>query len=72
MSFIAATVTWFCFLKVDAVTIRVGLYNSIPDVAGDGLQLYKELVEGGHQYTVEAVVDEKDYYPYGNLEEYLS
>jgi len=46
LSFVAATVTWFCFLKVDAVTICVGLYNSIPDVAGDGLQSYKELLKG--------------------------
>ena len=47
LSVITATVARFCFLQVGAVKIRVGLYNSIPDLAGDGLQSYKELVEGG-------------------------
>ena len=71
---ITVTVVQFCFPQTDAVKIRVGLYNYIPDLNGDKLQSYKKLVEEGFasdSYTVEAVVDGNKYSPYGKLDEYL-
>ena len=71
---ITVTVAQFCFPQTDAVKIRVGLYNHIPDLGEDELQSYKELVEKGFasgSHTVEAVVDGNKYSPYGKLDEYL-
>ena len=58
-----------------AVELKVGLYNSIPDLDGDQLASYKRMVETNFDTearTVEAVVDEQDYSPYENLAEYLN
>ena len=58
-----------------AVELRVGIYNSIPDLGHDGLQSYKNLIEMGYNdasHTVDAVVDEDLYDPYGDLNQYLS
>lgn len=60
-----------------AVDLRVGVYNYIPDLNNDGLASYKNLIQNGFQSfaegnTVDAVVDKEDYDPYGNLTEFLS
>ena len=60
-----------------AVQLKVGIYNQIPDLNNDHLASYKELIEAGinndgEGYTVDAVVDSKEYNPYGKLEIYLS
>ena len=64
--------------------IRVGLYNSIPDLNGDKLVSYKKMVENefrqyclenGVDFEVDAVVDESKYNPYAGkkaLEKHLT
>lgn len=64
-------------VAIESARISVALYNSIPDLNGDGLKSYKNLVEAefkkssSDQHEVLVVVDE-DYNPYSeNLKEYL-
>ena len=57
-----------------AVNLKVGLYNEIPDLQGDGLATYKAMVEEGfnsNDHTVDAIVDPAVYSPYGDLKYYL-
>ena len=65
----------FLYLS-SAVELRVGIYNEIPDLGDDNLVSYKDMIEKGFnsigEHTVDAVVEQKEYYPYGNLNEYLS
>ena len=62
----------------ESATIRVGLYNSIPDLNEDDLLSYKEMVEIEFNkftqgvYTVDAVVNSTEYSPYGDLATYLT
>lgn len=56
------------------VKLKVGIYNQIPDLNGDGLKSYKDLIEDGFNnddHSINAVVND-DYNPYGNLKEFLS
>ena len=58
-----------------AVDLKVGIYNSIPDVGDDDLASYENLIQNGYtaaspSNTVDAVVN-GSYDPYGDLEEYL-
>ncbi len=62
------------FSLTAAANLKVGVYNYIPDLQGDGLQTYKEMIEGGFNtidHTVDAVVDSNHYSPYSNLATYL-
>ena len=64
----------FLYLS-SAVELRVGIYNEIPDLGGDYLTSYKDMIERGFnsiEHTVDAVVEQKEYSPYGNLSDYLS
>ena len=57
------------------VHLRVGIYNSIPDIGQDNLASYKGLIESGFNdatHTVDAVVDSTQYDPYGDLTTYLA
>ncbi|XP_011409904.1 PREDICTED: uncharacterized protein LOC105316590 [Amphimedon queenslandica] len=59
-----------------AVDLKVGIYNSIPDIGDDDLASYENLIQDGYtaaypSNTVDAVVNSSLYDPYGNLEEYL-
>ena len=62
----------------ESATIRVGLYNSIPDLNEDQLLSYKEMVEREFNkftqgvHTVDAVVDPTEYSPYENLSTYFT
>ena len=63
-----------CFTTA-SINLKVGLYNSIPDLQGDNLTSYKLMVEKGFNnddHTVNAVVNEDDYSPYGPLKKYLN
>ena len=65
---------WICLTSA-AINLKVGLYNSIPDLQGDKLASYKSMVENGfnnNDHTVNAVVNEDDYSPYGQVIEYLN
>ena len=56
------------------VTLKVGIYNSIPDLQGDGFASYKSMIEEGfnsNDHTVDAIVDPNVYSPYGDLKKYL-
>ena len=62
-------------LSSAAVQLKVGIYNSIPDLGNDDLASYKNLIEDGFNddsNTVDAVVDKSQYDPYGDLKAYLS
>ena len=62
-------------LSSAAVQLKVGIYNSIPDLGNDDLASYKKLIENGFNddsHTVDAVVSKSQYDPYGNLTAYLS
>ncbi len=61
----------------DAVQLKIGIYNSIPDLANDQLASYKNLIQDGFianypSVSIDAVVDTDEYDPYGNLVEYLT
>ena len=46
------------------INLKVGLYNSIPDLQNDGFATYKSMVENGFNtvvHTVNAVVNEDEY-----------
>ena len=61
-------------LSSAVVDLKVGIYNSIPDIGQDNLISYKSLIESGFNnatHTVDAVVDSTQYDPYGNLTTYL-
>ena len=65
---------WICLTSA-AVNLKFGLYNSIPDLQGDKLASYKSMVENefnNKDHTVNAVVNEDDYSPYGALKQYLN
>ena len=65
---------WIC-LTSPAINLKVGLYNSIPDLQGDKLGLYKSMFENGFNNKdniVNAVVNEDDYSPYEALKDYLN
>lgn len=58
------------------VTLKVGIYNSIPDLNKDNLSSYKTMIEDGFNALSEseqviAVVDSSLYDPYGNLTRYI-
>lgn len=57
------------------VQLKVGLYNSIPDLQGDGLTTLKNMVEedfNNADWTVNAVIDPIHYSPYAaDLNNYL-
>lgn len=58
-----------------ALELKVGLYNEIPDLGGDKLESYKQMVEEGFtEATVNAVVNTSLYnvYDYDALKEYLT
>lgn len=60
-------------VKPDAVELKLGVYNEIPDVNDDNLQSYKNMIETGYNnsdHTVNAVVN-SSYDPYGNLTKYI-
>ena len=62
-------------LTTASINLKVGLYNSIPDLRGDKLASYKSMVEKGFNnddHTVNAVVNEDDYSPYGPIQDYLN
>ena len=62
-------------LSSAVVQLRVGIYNSIPDIGQDNFISYKGLIESGFNnatHTVDAVVDSTQYDPYGNLTTYLA
>ena len=65
----------FLYLS-SAVELRVGIYNEIPDLGDDNLISYKNMIEKGFnsigEHTVDAVVEQKEYSPYGSLNNYLS
>lgn len=64
-----------CLSITSATNLKVGLYNSIPDLQKDGFATYQSMVENGFntaEHTVNAVVDPKEYSPYGDLKEYLT
>ena len=66
-----------CLAVTNAIELKVGIYNSIPDVGGDDLASYKKLIEDRYtlEYssnTVDAVVNESLYDPYGDLADYLT
>lgn len=66
--------TCIAVLASGQVQLKVGLYNSIPDLQGDGFTTLKNMVQQGFNdevHTVDAVVDENQYSPYGNLNSYL-
>ena len=62
---------------VAAVTMKVGLYNYIPDLANDNLQSYKDFIKSkwdskGTGIELDLVVNKTLYDPYSNvLDEYL-
>ena len=62
-------------LSSAVVQLRVGIYNSIPDIGRDNFTSYKGLIESGFNnatHTVDAVVDSTQYDPYGDLTAYLA
>ena len=74
---IAVALIVTCLAVANAIELKVGIYNSIPDVGGDDLASYKKLIEDGYtlEYpsnTVDAVVNESLYDPYGDLADYLT
>ena len=63
-----------CFTSA-SINLKVGLYNSIPDLQVDNLTSYKLMVEKGFNnddHTVNAVVKEDDYSPNRPLKKYLN
>lgn len=70
MLFVAAICALCLSTFGEAAHIKVGIYNAIPDLNGDGLQSYKVMIQDeftkltGH--TVDAVVSGKEYDPYSN------
>jgi len=61
-------------LTFATVTLKVGLYNHIPDLQNDELASYKNLVERGfnsHSHQVNVVIKKNEYNPYGPIDEYL-
>ena len=65
---------WICLTSA-AINLKVGIYNSIPDLQGDKLASYKSMIENGFNnddHTVNAVVNENDYSPYEPVSEYLN
>ena len=66
----------FCLLvsTAAAVQLKVGLYNSIPDLQKDGFKSYEDMVENGYEYgdhSVDIIANPALYSPYGNLTRYL-
>lgn len=57
-----------------AANLRVGIYNSIPDLQGDGFATYKNMIEefNSNGHTVDAVVDYNDYDPYADDPTFVS
>ena len=58
-----------------AAYLKVGIFNTIPDLNRDRLSSYERMIEFGFlggSHTVDIEVDPLHYYPYGDLQEYLS
>ena len=58
-----------------AAYLKVGIFNTIPDLNRDRLSSYERMIESGFlggNHTVDIEVDPLHYYPYGDLQEYLS
>lgn len=56
------------------VTLKVGIYNYIPDLNNDTLFSYQEMIEDGfnnENHQVIAVVNNSQYDPYGNLTKHI-
>ena len=58
------------------VTLKVGLYNYIPDLNNNGLQSYNAMIEDGfnsinENEQVDTIVDKLVYNPFGNLTKYI-
>ena len=61
---------------VTSITLKVGLYNYIPDLADDSLASYKDFIKSqwdvkGTGINLELIVNSTLYDPYGDLTEYL-
>ena len=77
MLFIAAICALCLSTFGEAAHIKVGIYNAIPDLNGDGLQSYKVMIQDEYKKltgnTVDAVVSRTEYDPYSNnLRGYLN
>ena len=77
MLFIAAICALCLSTFGEAAHIKVGIYNAIPDLNGDGLQSYKVMIQDEYKKltgnTVDAAVSRTEYDPYSNnLRGYLN
>ena len=70
---------WLNILTVSvaaSITLRIGLYNYIPDLANDGLKSYRDFIKKQWDaeqtgINLDLIVDSSLYDPYGDLDEYL-
>ncbi|XP_064403379.1 uncharacterized protein LOC135348918 [Halichondria panicea] len=74
LDFVLLVVCVFAHCVVSQIELKVGLYNSIPDLNDDGLKSLKDMVERGFStddHSVNAIVSTDEYDPYLNLSQYL-